>query len=202
MSRLRIAPIVEGHGEVAAVRGLLTRIWTELLGGEFLNVTRPIRQPRSRLMQREHLEKAVKLARLNLREAEPTGDPALVLILLDADEDAPCEKGPELLGWAKQCAGDIDSACVLAKVEYETWFVAAAESLQDHLLLPTEETIPEDPESARAGKGWIKRRFRGRRYSETLDQPKLTAAMDLAMCRKRSPSFAKLCEHLERRLRT
>ena len=46
MSRIRIAPIVEGHGETEAIRPLLRRIWTELLGGEYADILKPIRRPR------------------------------------------------------------------------------------------------------------------------------------------------------------
>jgi hypothetical protein len=92
-------------------------------------------------------------------------------------------------------------SCVLAIVEYETWFVAAADSLRDFLDIPHTDTVPEAPEPRRSGKSWIERRFRGTKYSETVDQPKMTAAMDLPLCRQRSPSFDKLCRELEKRLR-
>jgi hypothetical protein len=38
-----IAPIVEGHGEVPAVRELVSRIGLELLGGIWLEVAQPFR---------------------------------------------------------------------------------------------------------------------------------------------------------------
>jgi len=90
--------------------------------------------------------------------------------------------------------------CVLANPEYETWFVAAAESLEDFLDLGGGETLSEDPEKDGLKKAWIESRFRGLRYSETVDQPRMTAAMDLALCRSRSPSFDKLCRELSKRL--
>jgi predicted ATPase len=39
------------------------------------------------------------------------------------------------------------------------------------------------------------------KYSETIDQPAMTADMDLSLCRRRSPSFDKLCRELEKRFR-
>ena len=42
---------------------------------------------------------------------------------------------------------------------------------------------------------WVADRFKGH-YSETVDQPALTAKMDLDLCRERSPSFDKLCREL------
>ncbi|MCP3959324.1 MAG: DUF4276 family protein [bacterium] len=197
MSQLRIAPIVEGHGEQAAVRVLLTRIWNELLGGEHLDVLRPIRLPRSKLVQEKELGKAIDLAMLKLRAAVPEGMPGMILVLLDADEDKPCLLGPKLLGYALETRQDADVACVIANVEYETWFVAAAESLNQYLDIGD---IPDAPEDLRCRKGWIQKRFRGPKYSETVDQPALTAALDLALCRRRSPSFDKLCRELAGRL--
>ena len=197
MARLIVAPIVEGHGEVPAVPLLLRRIWYELLQGQYIEVLNPIRQPRNRLATNKDdaLVKAVGLAAGKLR-ASATGDPQLILILLDADKDPPCQLGPQLLRQATAAQSDVDVACVIANVEYESWFVAAANSLAQYLELPADHPIPIDPEGKRCGKGWIKWRFRGT-YSEPVDQPKLTAAMDLAVCRRRSTSFDKLCREME-----
>jgi hypothetical protein len=200
VSRLRVAPIVEGHGEVQAVRILLARIWCELLGGEHVDVLKPIRIPRSKLVQAAELQRAVSLAWSKLEGGVVAADPKMVLILLDADRDPACVLGPTLLLDARADRADADIACVLPNVEYETWFVAAAESLGGYFRMAPEEGVPENPERDHLGKGWVKGHFRGAKYSETLDQPRMTAAMDLGLCRRRSPSFAKLCRELERRL--
>jgi Domain of unknown function (DUF4276) len=200
LSRLRIAPIVEGHGEDSAVRILLQRIWTELLGGEFVEVIKPIRGSRFKLVQPRELARAVDLAVLKLRSRDSV-DPEMVLILLDAEQDTPCEIGPRLLAMARSHRSDADLSCVIANVMYETWFVAAAPSLPDHLDLSGDEILPESPERARLGKTWVQRRFKGVKYSETVDQPAMTRAMDLAQCRSKSPSFDKLCRDLDARLR-
>lgn len=199
MSRLRIVPIVEGHGENNAIRILLQRIWQELLGGEYVDIAKPIRGSKGRLVQRSELGRAVDLAVLKLREAEPD-DRGMVLVLVDADEDRPCQLGPALLEKAREHRSDVDISCVVANVEYETWFVAAASSLGEYLEL--DEAVPEHPEDQRAGKAWVQRRYRGVKYSETVDQPAMTSRMDLALCRERSPSFDKLCRELETRYRS
>ncbi len=80
-----------------------------------------------------------------------------------------------------------------------TWFAAACTSLEEYLDL-SRGSLPQEPERERLGKAWIQKRFRGTSYSETIDQPKLTSRMDLAACRRRSPSFDKLCRELEKRL--
>ncbi len=200
MSRLIVAPIVEGHGDVSAVPVLLRRVWSEVIGGAFIDVLRPIRDKKDRLVANKQgaLERAVQLAAAKLTTFEAS-DRKLILILIDANGEPPCILGPGLLQIAQRARSDHDVACVIAKVEYETWFVAAAESLSAYLDLARAGAPSTDPEGARSGKGWIEARFRGTKYSETVDQPRLTAKMDLQLCRRRSPSFDKLCRDLETR---
>jgi hypothetical protein len=171
----------------------------ELLDGEYVEVLKPVRTSKLKLIQPSELARTVDLA-VRLLRTKPSiaGDPELVLILLDADHDAPCMLGPKLLNMARAGRNDIDIACVIANVEYETWFIAAAQSLRDYLDLSRDKHLPDAPEDRRLGKAWIKRRFR--KYSETADQPAMTSAMDLAQCRLRSPSFDKLCRDLQARL--
>jgi hypothetical protein len=200
VSRITIAPIVEGFGEEACLRDLLWRTWTEIVGGEHAEILHPIRRSRGKfLKESEHdVERAVQLAAYKLQDAGG----GLILILVDAEDD--CAKlgplGPLLLQRARQVRADIDIACVIANVMYETWFVASAESLHDDLDIANQD-IPPDPEAARAGKGWIKQHMKNGRYSETADQPSLTTKMDLHLCRQRSRSFDKLCRELESRHR-
>lgn len=197
MRTLGIAPIVEGHGEIQSVRILLTRVVQELLGGPFPFVLQPIRRPRNKLVLKEgELSRAIELGVLDLRASWESFERPLVLVMLDADDDLPCELAPSLLKRARR--DDIETSCVLPCPEFETWFVAAAPSLSRYLRI--EGPIPTEPEAHKLKKAWIQRRFRRGRYSPTIDQPRLTAAMDLAMCRDRSPSFDKLCRELESRL--
>jgi len=198
MSRLTVAAIVEGHGEQrSAIRTIVTRVWTELLGGEYVNVLHPIRQPRSRLIRQDGLLKAIDLADERLRE-RASGDPSLILVLFDADEDLPCVLAPALLAVAQQNRAHLDVAIVLANTEFETWFAAAAKSLTKFFDL-TMTAPAADPETAGQRKGAVKRWMHGA-YAETIDQVRLTQAMDLKLCRSRSKSFDKLCRELEKRL--
>ncbi len=201
MKRLSVAPIVEGHGEVGAVRILLERLWRELLDGEFVEVLQPIRRPRTLLVKHDELSRAVRLAAAKLAEVRTLETHRMVLLLLDADQDRPCVLAPQLQQSLRETQAHVDIACVLANVEYETWFVAAAESLPKYLIIRPGERIPESPEQSRCGKRWVAERCREIRYSETRHQPRMTATMDLALARRRSPSFDKLCRELESRLR-
>lgn len=198
MSRLVVAPIVEGHGEEkSAIRTVVTRIWTELLNGEYVRVLRPIRQPRAKLIQREGLLRAIDLASLNLDEAAST-DRRLILVVFDADDDLPCALAPRLHEIVSAERAHLDIAIVLPNQEFETWFAAAAESLGAFFDLSI--TPPAlDPEAAGQRKGAV-RRWLHNQYSETIDQVRLTAHMDLQLCRSRSKSFDKLCRELEKRL--
>lgn len=200
MNRLRIAPIVEGHGEDGALRILLQRVASEILGDAYVEVSRPIRGKRMKLIESRELSRALDLAMLKLRAAE-SDDPAMILVLLDADEDLPCELGPSLLKQAQDNRADADISCVIANVEYETWLVAGASSLSDYIDLAQDSDLPEEPEKRRLGKHWIQQRFRGSRsYSPTVDQPAMTSRLDLRLVRERSPSFDKLCRELEKRV--
>jgi len=189
---------------VQAAPILLRRIWLELLQGEHIDVLQPVRVSRSRVIRRQpggsveistsEVERAVSFATRKLANSRDNSIPSLILVLFDSDSDCPATLAPQLLSTLPQA----NIACVLATVEYETWFVAAAESLGSYLTAP-EDHVP-DPEAQRCGKGWIKKRFRGHKYSETVDQPSMTAKMDLKLCQQRSPSFDKLCRELRKLL--
>ena len=210
MTRLRIAPIVEGHGEVISARSLLERVWREVAGGESIEVLRPVRRPRTKLLKRNpttheilpdryEILRAITLASMKLANTDEPETPRLVLLMFDADEDCPKEIVEALTNILGEVDSRIDLATVVPCVEYETWFVAAADSLRDFLdLRPGDDKI-SDPETARLGKKWVQDRFLPHRYSETADQVRLTDRMDLQLCRKRSPSFDKLCRELESR---
>ena len=187
---MRIVPIVEGHGEVEAVRTLIHRIWAVCLPAVPLEVLRPIRIPRSKLIQEGELERAVALARLQTEESDG------VLVLIDADDDCPRDKAPPLLERARKVGVGRRVSVVLAKREYEAWFLAAAISIRGQRRLRDDLVPPATPEDIRDAKGWLTDRMTGASaYSETLDQAALTATFDLAEARA-APSFDKLCREL------
>jgi hypothetical protein len=198
MNRIAVAAIVEGHGEQqSAVRTLVSRIWTELLGGYYAHVLVPIRRPRHKVVKPEELLKAIDLAELKLRVLDGY-DAKLILVLLDADADRPCELGPQLLKIAQTERSHLQVSVVIANVEFETWFVGAASSLTAYFDLEG-TNVSTDPETARQGKGTVLKLTRGR-YGETVDQPRFSATMDLNECRRRCPSFDKLCRELAKYL--
>jgi hypothetical protein len=161
-------------------------------------VLTPIRVSRSKIARDERdLIRAIDLASLKL--ADVAGERKFVLLLLDADEDAACKLAPRLLTVARQNRANVDLACVLPVIEYETWLAAGARSLEQFLVGDFGAHIPEDADAERVGKGWIQHFFAGPKYSPAVDQARLTAAFDLREARGRSRSFDKLCREMEAR---
>jgi len=94
---------------------------------------------------------------------------------------------------------DVTVSVVLAKCEFEAWFLAAAESLRGERGLGHDLVSPGDPEGIRGAKEWLRGRMTGATYSETLDQPALTARFDLDAAR-RADSFDKCFREIRRLL--
>lgn len=171
--RARLACIVEGYGEVEAVPVLVRRIAERLDPAIAVHVPKPIRQPRNKVVKPGELERAVVLA-IGTVAAE-----GAVLILLDSDDDCPAHLGPELLRRAQRVDPRIPMSVVLAKREFEAWFLAAAHSLAGRRRLPTDLRPPPNPEDIRGSKQWLSRQMPlGQPYSETVDQAALAAIFD------------------------
>jgi hypothetical protein len=123
-----------------------------------------------------------------------------VLVLLDADDDCPANLARFLLERARGHT-DLDVSVVLAKREFEAWFLAAAESLRGRRGLSHDLSAPGHPEDVRGAKEWLShRRTDGHAYSAPIDQPALASAMDLELAR-RAPSFDKCYREICRLLR-
>ena len=183
---IRLGCIVEGHGEVEAVPVVVRRIAERESPLSVVQILRPIRISKGRLVKAGELERAVELA------ARITGHPGGVLVVLDSDDDCPAEQGPALLARAVEARSDRPIGVVLAKREFEGWLLAAAESLRGQRGLPDNLQPPADPEAIRGAKEWLTGRMAaGRAYSPTLDQPALSARFDLDLARERSESFDK-----------
>ncbi|MGH8674709.1 MAG: DUF4276 family protein [Burkholderiales bacterium] len=180
-----IQPIVEGQGDVSAVPLLLRRLRDEAQIWE-LDVGKPHRRRRTQLVNRDSLRSAVRVAALR-------ADCAGILVLFDADDDCPAELAPTLEEWAREAAGTIPCAVVMANREYEAWFLASIETLRGRSDVLPEAASHADPEAPRDAKGELERRMRsGASYSATVDQPGMTAHLDLESAYRRCRSFRKL----------
>jgi hypothetical protein len=189
---MNLGAIVEGHGEEEAVPLLVKRIAAWLDPSLTVNVPK-IRVPKTKLIKEAETKRTIEFM------ARKAGPAAPILIVLDADDDAPCVLGPQLLGWAREARPDRDVGVVVAVREYEAWFLAAAPSLVRCRGLPSEIEPVTTPEGRHNPKKWLEERLPNG-YSETLDQPALTHAMSLELARS-ADSFDKMIREVARLLR-
>jgi hypothetical protein len=181
---LRIASIVEGHGECEAVPILIRRI-AQTVDPSLVPLVHPvIRVPASRLVKQGEIERAIELA------ARKNGGQGGILVLLDSDDGCPAQDGPALQQRAFKARSNLPVSVVFAKREFEAWFLAAAESLRGKRGLHPDLVAPERPEDIRGAKEWLTERMARHSYAESSDQPALTAIFDINAAR-RADSFDK-----------
>ena len=190
---MKVATIVEGDGEVVAVPLLLRRVAEWRTPEVFPEVLPPIRVRRDRFLNRdEEFERYLRLA------AAKCEDGGWILVLLDADDDCPKKLAPQILDRAAKCIAHGRVSVVLAKREFEAWFIAAAESLNGHRGFAFDPADRTDAETPRDAKGWLRQRIAGGAYGETTDQPAFAARFDLQQAFDGSRSFRKLCREWDR----
>lgn len=192
---MRIACVVEGDGEVAALPILLRRMAMWRSAHIFPDVSPPIRVHRDRFLNREE-----EFRRHLLLAAAKCGQDGWILVLLDADDDCPAVLGANILQRAQDIVPHRRVSVVLANREFEAWFIAAAPSLNGHRGFIFDPQDRTDPESPRDAKGWVRERMGSRSYGETTDQPAFTARIDLQQTYTRSRSFRKLCSEWDQRV--
>ncbi|WP_085317092.1 DUF4276 family protein [Derxia lacustris] len=192
----RIAAIVEGQGEEAALPVLLRNLAKRLLPDGYVEVPRPARVHRDRFIRSDDdFRKQLLLA------AAKAGADGWILVLLDADDDCPVTLGAELKQRAEVVVPGARISVVLARREFESWFIASAAALagvRGLSLKPGDHDAPAD-DGPRNAKKWIADRLPpGVGYGEVADQPAFTAAIDIELAERRSRSFRKLCDEFRR----
>lgn len=197
MTPVRLAAIVEGHGDAKAVPKLVHRIAQEVIPSAMVIIWPVLRVPASQLRKDGELERQVE------RAAREMGAKGGVLVLVDCDWDAGCpaKEGPVLVQRARLARSDLPVSVVLAKKEFEAWFIAAAESLRGECGLAQDLAADPAPENIRGAKEWLSRHMpRNRRYIETTDQATLTSVFDMQAAR-RADSFDKCYREIVRLLK-
>jgi Domain of unknown function (DUF4276) len=116
-----------------------------------------------------------------------------ILVLFDADDDCPRELAPTLECWAREAAGGRPCAVVMAKREYEAWFLASIEALRGRRgVLPMQLHTPIRSRLAMLKASWNDGMRPGASYSASVDQAAMTAHLDLESAYRRCRSFRKL----------
>lgn len=174
-----VGSVVEGHGEVQALPGLLRRIAGE--AGIYIEVEKPYRLGRDHMRSAKVL-KAVRVQRARIDERHGTG---VIVVLYDSDDDDPLE-----CVLATRAALDGNDAVVAVAVrEYEAWFLAGIESLRGRRAIKDDAVYDKDPEAKRGAKEALEKQM-VEKYVETRHQVAFSAGLDLDTTAKRSPSFA------------
>ncbi|MER0243164.1 DUF4276 family protein [Streptomyces sp. HSW2009] len=181
-----VALVVEGHGEVLAARELVQRIALELCG-TWVTVPPPFRLDSGKMRKPAELAKALRIAAVRVKDGRGG-----VLVLRDGDDDdVDCP-----VALARQLAPDpallpVPVEVVIARHEYEAWFLAAADSLRGHQAVRDDATAPADPEARRSAKTQLGAMML-ESYRETLHQPAFSALIDLHAASERSRSFRRM----------
>lgn len=186
-----VAPIVEGSGETQSIERLIWRIAQSFSPGVAIRVNQPIRVKSGSFMNdARQRDRHVMLAAAKARQAR-----GCVLVLLDSEDHCPAQLGPRLLADVSEVARDIPFIVCLAYREYETWFVAAVESLRGIEGMSPEVSCPADPEAFRDAKGWLGRHL-PHRYDPITHQLTFTNHFDLQAARAVS-SFDRLYRKID-----
>ena len=191
MSSPRLALIVEGHGEVTALPELVRRIARALEPPVYPQIIPPIRRPKHALIHTPRiLETTIELAVRNVSEMGG------IMVLLDSDKDCSVELASTLHRRAAIVRHDVPISVVIARHEFEAWFIAASASLVREGVIIEGEHPSNNPDEISNTKAWIRNRMSTGTYRETLDQVRLASVIDLQEARL-SRSFRKFHKEIE-----
>lgn len=190
-----VAPIVEGHGEIQAVPVLLRRLHRAVASSGRLEINAPFRVEAAQFLHDATLrDHAIRFVAAKARPKR-----GLVLILLDADArtsiNCPAQLGPALAEQARKAAGEVPVLVVLAEQDYESWFLAASESLRGLHGLAADFDPPANHARLRDAKGRISAAMAGG-DDPVRHQLLLTRSMDLDAAARGNASFRRLRDRL------
>lgn len=194
----RIVPIVEGDGEVEAVPLLLGKLVAGMGRPEIGISSPPLNAGScSNLTKPGGLERFVQNAALRPHCGA-------ILVLMDADKGCPLKIAEEFVSRINTLGTKFPVVVVIAKCEYEAWFLASLDSiagkgLEGRAGLPLGTAYADtDVETLVGVKGWLSRHIPGsRRYKETFDQAPMTRLLNPDLVAPRSRSFRRLRHALE-----
>lgn len=185
-----IFSVVEGHGETTALPILLRRIFSDC-GQNDVYILPPWR------LGRDHIANTTKsfcdVLSVGCARLKENSSGGAIIVLIDSDDDCPVQVGQRIKEASELICSDSPVRAILAKREFEAWFLASAKSLRGHRRVRPDANPPTDPEAIRDAKGHMQREILrpGEYYAPTVDQAAFSAAIDLTEARTAS-SFDKL----------
>lgn len=185
---MTIQPIVEGHGEVAAVPCLLRRLFAEAKVSSHVQIGEPIRRKRPEFMSENGVRLMVQIARRRRHCSA-------ILILFDADDDCPKNLKESIENWAREEDSRIRCHVVVAVREYEAWFLAALESLRGVSGISHDAVSYPEPESVGGAAEKLRKLMPpNRTYSKPVDQLEMTKKFELAEAYRCCRSFKRMAD--------
>lgn len=181
-----LLPVVEGDGDVRAVRILLRRVCGEVYSRWDVEIRQPWRLPRSQMTIHTEIGRVYRALARGL--AAGGGG---VIMVLDQDDDTDISRLVDEV--SAPMAGMADLRVVVACREYEAWFLGGIESLRIHPSVRDDARFDSDPEAPRDAKGRL-RQLMHESYRETRHQPAFSELLAIDATRRRCPSF----DHLVR----
>jgi hypothetical protein len=189
---MKILPIVEGEGDLAAVPALLRHVLNA--NNRFdVELLRPHRRGEWPSVKRQ-FDRYFQVAALE-------GSPILWVMDFDCDE---CHSVDDERAWAMREAQRINpdvplEVCFMV-LEFESLFLADEATVRKVFSdIPAHVAFPTDPERVRDAKGWLSTaRPTGAAYKPTIHQARLAAQVDIQALRQKSPSFCRFEESVLR----
>lgn len=175
-----LASVVEGPGDVKALPVLLRRICQSRQLFD-VSIRPPWRLPKSKMVKTDQLAPVVQALAGGL---EPRRGAILVVVDQDDDstEDLMTRIGATVVG------APVDLRIAVACREYESWFLAAIESLRAHRSVRRDALFEGDPDLPRGAKERLESQM-SEKYREVLHQPSFSQLLDLDEAQRRSTSF-------------
>jgi hypothetical protein len=139
-------------------------------------------------------DELAKAIRFQAARVQGTGG---VLVLRDGDDaDVNCPVQLAEMLRPDQNLVPVGIEIVVAYQEYESWFLAAADSLRAHPAVRNDAVAPANPEGRRDAKGELEKLML-ESYKETRHQPKFSALIDLKAASNNSRSFRRMVHAVE-----
>ena len=154
-TRLRLG---RAHSVGSRAERILRRLKDRICPALELDLPYPVRRPRDRLTGKS-FDHDIDFA------VDQAGSEGIVLILLDSDGACPADLGTRLMNRARKARPDHKFLLCLAHQEFETWFLAAAESLRGKPHFKGTLDPPPNPESIPGAKEWLGNRMPANRKS-------------------------------------